>query len=200
MRRERPQAKRGRPGQGKGRGASSAPPPQDALERARSLLLRLETSGPNPANAAEELDRLQGKLEREGMLEAFTEHVSDLCSAWAETPLRGERARAWLTLVGAFNRTEHTAGVAELAENTGLPAPLRGQACQVLSRLGGPEAATTLQRVLLSNTDAQVRTAAADGLAQLRDRSVRPTLEALLEEDLPRNVWNAVNEALDRLR
>jgi HEAT repeat protein len=54
--------------------------------------------------------------------------------------------------------------------------------------------------VLLSRSDPQVRAAAADGLAELRDRSVAPVLAALLEEDLPKNVWAAVSAAHDRVK
>ncbi|MFN3648070.1 MAG: HEAT repeat domain-containing protein [Armatimonadota bacterium] len=184
----------------KGKSAPATQPPQDAPERARDLLLRLETGGPNPVNAAEELDRLQGRLERDGTLELFREHVAELADAWSETALRGERGRAWLTLVGAYDLKEHTLLVANLALDPGLPGPLRSQACHVLARLGGETASGALQQVLLSGGDAQVRAASAESLGLLRDRSVRPVLETLLEEDLPRNVWNAVSEAADRLR
>jgi HEAT repeat protein len=45
-----------------------------------------------------------------------------------------------------------------------------------------------------------VRAAAAEALAALGDRTAGPVLRALLEEDLPRGVWNAVSAAVDRLR
>jgi len=182
------------------KGAQSPPRPAEGpLERAQGMLLRLETSGPNPVNAAEELDRLQGKLERDGELDPIRERVADLCDAWASTQLRGDRARAWLVLVGGFNLKEYLPDVAELARNTGLPAALRVPACHVLAHLGGEEATGALQEVLLARTDAQVRVAAAEALALLGDRSVRPVLEALLDEDLPQNVWSAVSHARDRL-
>jgi HEAT repeat protein len=190
--------------QGKGKGGR--PPGQETHraegpeERAQSLLLRLETSGPNPRNAAEELDRLQARLERDGRLEEVRDRVEALCSAWAAAPLRGERAQAWLTLVGAFDLKEHTPEAAHIGEDNGLPTPLRVQSCRVLARLGGDEARRALQSILESRSDAQVRAAAAEALADLGDRGVRPVLEVLLEEDLPRPVWNAVSAALDRLR
>lgn len=174
--------------------------PRTAEERARDLLLRLETSGPNPKNAAEELDRLQGKLERDGQLDDFRERLAELADAWADGTLRGERAHAWLTLVGGFVLQENVERVASLAEDTGLHAPLRIHACQVLPSLKGEVAVRALQSVLLSRTDPLVRAAAADGLALLGDRSVAPVLATLLDEDLPRNVWSAVSGAFDRLR
>lgn len=174
--------------------------PRTAEERARDLLLRLETSGPKPVNAAEELDRLQGKLERDGLLEDFRDRVEELAAAWADNSLRGERAHAWLTLVGGFDLKEHVERVAELAEDSGLATDVRVHACRVLPSLKGEEAVRALQGVLLSRSEPQIRIAAADGLALLADRSVAPVLEALLEEDLPRNVWSAVSAAFDRVR
>jgi len=174
--------------------------PRTSEERARDLLLRLETSGPNPRNAAEELDRLQGKLERDGQLDDFRDRVAELAAAWSGNPLRGERGHAWLTLVGGFDLKENVSRVAELAEDPGLPTAIRVHACRVLPTLKGEVAVSALQGVLLSRTDAQVRVAAADGLALIGDRSVAPVLEVLLDEDLPRNVWSAVSAAFDRLR
>lgn len=174
--------------------------PRTAEERARDLLLRLETSGPKPVNAAEELDRLQGKLERDGLLDDFRERLAELADAWADSPLRGERAHAWLTLVGGFALREHLERVAELAEDPGLPTDIRIHACRVLPTFKSEAAVGALQAVLLSRSDPQIRVAAADGLALLGDRSVAPVLEALLEEDLPRPVWSAVSAAFDRLR
>lgn len=174
--------------------------PRTSEERARDLLLRLETSGPNPLNAAEELDRLQGKLERDGQLEDFRERVAELADAWSVSSLRGERAHAWLTLVGGFDLKEAVERVADLARDTGLHGALRIHACRVLPSLKGEVAVQALQTILLSRTDPQVRVAAADGLALLGDRSVAPVLEALLDEDLPKNVWSAVSGAFDRLR
>jgi len=191
MRKEKPAAK-------EKRGAPA--PPQSPEERARGLLLRLETDGPNPVNAAEELDRLQGRLERDGLLSGIRERVVALCEAWSETLLRGERARVWLTLVGAFGVKEQAPATARVAEDAGLPAATRVQACRVLAGLKGETATRALQGVVLSNGDAAVRAAAAEALAEIGDRSVRPALEALLEEDLPRAVWTAVNTAVDRLR
>jgi len=174
--------------------------PRTAEERARDLLLRLETSGPNPQNAAEELDRLQGKLERDGQLEDFRDRVAELAGAWSGNSLRGERGQAWLTLVGGFDLKENVGRVAEIVEDPGLPTALRVHACRVLPTLKGEVAVRALQGVLLSRTDAQVRVAAADGLALIGDRSVAPVLEVMLDEDLPRNVWSAVSAAFDRLR
>jgi HEAT repeat protein len=192
MRRQQSKGKQG--GSGAGRGA------QSLEERAEELLHRLESDGQNLLNAAEELDRLQGALERAGALGGVAARVAELCDGWAEESLRGDRARAWLTLVGAFDLKEHSVQTAELAENPGLPAPLRRHACQVLPRLGGEVAGRALQTVLRSNTDPQVRAAAAEALADLGDRSARPVMETLLEAEIPRDVWTAVSAALDRLR
>jgi hypothetical protein len=187
---------------GKRAAAPSQPGAQGGGQRADEMLRRLETDGPNPLQAAEELDRLQAALERAGRLAEVRESVRDLCDAWAETPgrLRGDHARAWLTLVGAFDLKEHAAGVGRLAENPGLPAALRVHACRILPRLGGDEARRLLQAVLLSTSEDPVRAAAAEALGDLGDRSARPVLEALLEEDLPRSLWTAASAALDRLR
>src|SRR5688572_560752 len=195
MRRDRGKAK----ATGRG-GAQGAHPAQGPVDRANSLLLRLETGGPNPVNAAEELDRLQGRLQRDDRLDALRPRIADLCAAWAGTPLRGERGRAWLTLVGAFGLKEHAGHTADLAREPGLPPALRMHACRVLPVLGGEDAGLALQAVLLANTDAQVRAAAAEALADLGDRSAAPILQALLEEDLPRGLWSAVSAAADRLR
>lgn len=169
-------------------------------ERARNLILRLETDGPNPVQAAEELDRLQPALQRAERLDRITEQVADLCDAWTETSLRGDRGRAWLVLVGGFGLEEHVSQVADLVQDTGLPAVLRIAAARTLTRFRDDEAVQALLEVVLSRTDAQVRAAAAEALAVLGDRSVRPRLEPLLEEDLPRNVYQAVSAAVDRLR
>ncbi|MGV3721403.1 MAG: HEAT repeat domain-containing protein [Actinomycetota bacterium] len=174
--------------------------PRTGEERARDLLLRLETNGPKLQNAAEEIDRLQGRLERDGLLASFRERVAELADAWSGGPLRGDRAHAWLVLVGAFGLEEQVEIVAALAADTGLPTAIRVHACRVLPRFAGETSVSTLQEVLLSRSDPQVRAAAADGLAELRDRSVAPVLAALLEEELPKNVWAAVSAAYDRVR
>lgn len=174
--------------------------PESAEERAESLLLRLETDGPKPLNAAEELDRLQAALERDERLEEVRERVADLCDARAGIPLRGEAGEVWLTLVGGFGLREHAGRVGELAADPGLTPALRIRACRTLPQLAGPGAADALACILRSRTDARVRAAAAEALAQLGDRSVRPQLEPLLEEELPLPVWQAVSEAVDRLR
>jgi hypothetical protein len=183
------------------RAGAGPPPPRErsAEERAATLLLRLETSGPNPVQAAEELDRLQGALRRAERLEPLRERVADLAAAWAQGPLRGERGRAWLTLVGAFGLSEHGESVARLAADPGLPAALRIPACRVLAQLRAPEAAGALLEVAGSRAEPAVRAAAVEGLMDLGDSSVRPTLQALLDQDLPRPLWVAVNAALDRL-
>jgi HEAT repeat protein len=169
-------------------------------ERARNLLLRLETDGPNPVQAAEELDRLQPSLARAARLDRVREAVSDLVEAWSENALRGDRARAWLVLVGGFGLAEHVTGVAELVEDPGLPAPLRMAAARALGGFKDATAVQALLRVTLARGDAQVRAATAEGLAVIGDRSVRPDLEPLLDEDLPRGLWNTVSATVDRLR
>jgi hypothetical protein len=174
--------------------------PRTGEERARDLLLRLETNGLKLQNAAEEIDRLQGRLERDGLLEDFRERVAELADAWSAGQLRGDRAHAWLTLVGAFGLEEHADLVASLAADTGLPTAVRVHACRVLPRFPSSDTVATFQEVLLSRSDPQVRAAAADGLAELRDRSTAPMLAALLEEELPKNVWAAVSAAYDRVR
>ncbi len=175
-------------------------PPATVGERARELLLRLETAAGNPVQTAEELDRMQGALERSGEREDMTERVRELCGAWSERALRGEHAQAWLVLVGGFDLKEHAERAAELAEDAALPPPLRERACRVLARLGGEGSVRALQCVLLSQAPPSLRAAAAEALAETGDRSVAPVLQSLLDEDLPRGVWNAVSEAADRLR
>jgi HEAT repeat protein len=187
-------------GRGKQGGKSEPPAPQGPVERARSLLLRLETGGHKPVNAAEELDRLQARLERDEKLEPLVEEIRSLCDAWSETPLRGERGHAWLTLVGGFGLDEHLERVTEILLDAGQAGPLRVHACRVLPQLDRAAAAEPLQDVLLNTRDAQVRAAAAEALGELGDREARPVLEALLDEDLPRPVWEAVSAALDRLQ
>jgi len=174
--------------------------PRTGDERARDLLVRLETNGPKLQNAAEEIDRLQGRLQRDGLLDEFRERVAELTDAWSGTPLRGDRAHAWLTLVGAFGIEAQADTVAALAADTGLPTAIRVHACRVLPRFPGDATTAVLQHVLLSRSDPQIRAAAADGLAEVRDRSTAPMLAALLQEDLPKNVWAAVSAAHDRVR
>src|SRR6266542_3458885 len=84
-------------------------------ERADELLARLEAGGPNLVKAAEELDRLQPSLERAGHHESVRESVAQLSASWAAGPIRGEAARAWLTLVGGYGVREHTARAGALA-------------------------------------------------------------------------------------
>jgi len=185
---------------------SSNTPPRDGgpvgpEQRVSELLLRLETSGPNPVQAAEEVDRMQAAVQRAGIQEEVLERVQALCDAWSEIPLRGDQAQAWIVLVGAFDLKEHTERVAELAKEFSLAPPLRERAIRVLARLGGEEALSALQGVLLSgNNPASVRVAAAETLATTGDRTLAPLLASLLDEELPRPVWNAVAEALERLR
>lgn len=169
-------------------------------ERARNLLIRLETDGPNPVQAAEELDRLQPALERAGRLAPAREAVAELCDAWAEHSLRSDRGRAWLVLVGSFGLVEHVERVGEILQDTGMPTPLRMAAARALTGLRGPEAVEALLAVTLARGDTQVRTAAAEALALVGDRSLRPQLEPLLDEDLPGSLWNTVSATLDRLR
>lgn len=176
------------------------PAPRGPEERAQALLLRLETGGPNPGNAAEELDRLQARLARDGKLDALQERVTSLAAAWASRPLLGETVRAWLTLVGAFDLREHAARVAALARDSGLPAPLRVQACRVLPGLRLPGAPALLLELARAPGETAVRAAAAEALAECGDRELRPALESLLETDLPRPVWTAAAAALERLR
>src|SRR5579862_6478174 len=121
--------------------------PQTAVERAQSLLLRLETGGPNLVRAAEELDRLQGVLAREERLEDIRERVSDLCEAWQENALRGEQARAWLVLAGGFGLRELEAAVVRLVRDAGQPAPLRSLSCEVLASFGSSTAGLALLEV-----------------------------------------------------
>src|SRR5688572_2340976 len=162
-------------------------------ERALTFLERLQTGGPKPVNAAEELDRLQPSLARMDAGDWLRDRVAELAEAWRETDLRGERLEAWLTLIGAFDLTEFGEDAAAKAENPGLPSPIRIRACFVTRRLLGGESAEPLARVLGSKTDARVRQAAAEALADLGDPSLRPLFDALLEEDLPRDLWNAVS-------
>jgi HEAT repeat protein len=184
---------------------STAPPPSGAggpSVRADELLRRLETNGVNPVQAAEELDRLQPSLARAGADAEVRDRVADLCAAWAAdaaATLRGDRARAWLVLVGAFSFPEHAEEVASLARDSGLPARLRIQAFRALAALDPAAASPVLQEVLLSPADPAVRAAAAEALVDTGDRTARPVLEALLDEDLPRSLWQAVSQAADRL-
>lgn len=174
--------------------------PEGPAERAESFLLRLKSSGPNPVRAAEELDRLQARLGELGKLDDVRAQVAALCREWGDTSLRGERGQAWLVLVGAFDLKEFAPDTARIARDAGLPAPLRIGACRALPRLGGSEAAPALTSVVLTRTDPQVRAAAAEAIADLGDRSARPALEALLEEELPRGLWTAIGAAVARLR
>jgi HEAT repeat protein len=173
-------------------------------QRARDLLLRLETDGPRPLNAAEELDRLLGRKDRDEALDLEAdptrERAEALCAAWSRPLPRAERADAWLTLVGALNLKEHVPEVAAVLEDGGRPAPQRARACRVLARLRGRAAREALRRVTVAKTDPVVRAAAIEALGECGDREARPLLVALLEEDVPRGVWNAASAALERLR
>lgn len=168
-------------------------------DRALSFLERLQSGGPNPLNAAEELDRLQPSLARLEAGDWLTNRVAELVEAWRETDLRGDRLDAWLALIGAFGLSEYGEDAAARAEDPALPPAIRIRACFVARRLLGGEAAAPLARILGSKTDARVRQAAAEALGDLGDCSVRPLMEALLEEDLPRDLWNAVSAATERL-
>lgn len=171
-------------------------------QRARDLLLRLETDGPRPLNAAEELDRLLGRKDRDVQPEAdpVRERAEALCAAWSNPLPRTERADAWLTLVGTLNLKEHSSQVAALLEEAGRPAPQRARACRVLARLRGRVAREALRRVAGSRTDPAVRAAAIEALGECGSAEDRVLLTTLMEEDLPRPVWNAASAALDRLR
>lgn len=182
------------------RAASNNPSPRGVGERAAELVLRLETASDHLQTAAEELDRIQARLRENEQLDPVRQRLADLCEAWKHLPLRGDRGHAWLTLVGAFDLKEHTQAVADLAGAVGLPAPLRAHACRILPRLGGDTARDALLAVVTARTEPQIRIPAAEALAELRDRTIRPQLEALLEDDLPRTVWTAVSATVDRLR
>jgi HEAT repeat protein len=95
---------------------------------------------------------------------------------------------------------EHAGPAAEIAASPGAVPALRVQACRVLGQFGGEAATRALLSVLTSRADPPVRAAAAEALADLGDRAVRPVLEALLDEEVPRPVWTAVSAAVDRLR
>ncbi len=175
------------------------PSPTDALGRAEGLLERLRTDGPKPVTAAEELDRQQGALARDGSLEDIRERVQDLCEAWTARPLRGDIGRAWLTMVGGFRLTDLADQVALIAANPGNATLMRVQSCQVLAQLSADDAAEVLLAVVAATGDVQVRTAAAEALGEVGDPSVRPALKALLEEDLPRPLWSAISATVDRV-
>jgi hypothetical protein len=169
-------------------------------ERAHELLERLRTGGPNPVNAAEELDRLQASLGRAECLEEFRERVADLCMDWSEEPIRGDRGRAWLVLAGGYGLSEHASQAAALAADAGATPDLRIAALRALPALDRTAAAETAEAVLASRTVAHVRTAAAELLAETGTREALPLLQALLDEELPRPLWNAIAAAADRLR
>ena len=168
-------------------------------DRAIELLVRLEQAGPAPQRAAEELDRQIAGLRETAIWPELELRIGALCDRWAETELRGDGARAWLTLVGALGLGEHEATAAVLLSDPAIEVGIRQQAARVLGVLRGPLAGSALAGVLRAPGDPRVRAAAAEALAQLRDRTWRPTLEALLEEDLPASVWNAVSATLERL-
>lgn len=168
-------------------------------DRAVELLVRLEQSGPAPQRAAEELDRQIAGLHETTIWPELELRIGALCDRWAQTELRGDGARAWLTLVGALGLGEHAQTVAVLLSDPAVEVGIRQQAARVLGVLRGPLAGSALVSVLRAPGDPRVRAAAAEALAQLRDRTCRSTLEALLEEDLPASVWNAVSATLERL-
>jgi HEAT repeat protein len=169
------------------------------MERAEALLTRLETGAPNPRNAAEELDRLQGKMAEEGRHEEFSDRVEMLAHEWSTRRVRGETLQAWLVVVGAFGIEELVPDVEALAADPGQASPLRVHACRVLTGFPETEAASTLLEILESRSDPQVRTAAAEALAEIGTAALLPRLRALLDEDLPRAVWTAVSAAVDRV-
>jgi hypothetical protein len=180
--------------------AHAARPAAGPEERAQELLERLRTGGPNPVNAAEELDRLQASLGRAERLDEFREQVADLCMEWSEGPLRGEKSRAWLILAGGYGLSEHSRKAAAIGEDPGSTPKLRIAALRALAVLDRTAAPSVAERVLASRADAQVRTAAAELLAEAGAREALPLLQRLLEEELPRPLWNAVAAAADRLR
>ena len=172
--------------------------------RAEALLSRLEAGGPQLLNAAEELDRHQPSLERAAALEPIRDRVRALCEGWADgsagSDLRGARLEAWLCLTGAFGLSEFAEACSAVVEDPAAPAAGRCRACEVLCRLDRAAALRTLERVLIARSDTRVREAAAQCLGELGDASVRPSLEALLEQDLPQSLWVAVDAARLRLR
>jgi hypothetical protein len=173
-------------------------PQRDPSERVEELFDRIER-GVKPLPAAEELDRLQPALQRSALLDSVRDDVRDFClDALEESRLEGENLRAWLTLVGGFALVEHGDTVAGIMLRDGLHAPVRIHACRIAAALGG-SALEALPAVLLSDTDTQVRRAAAETLGETASSTYRPVLEALLEEDLPAELWRAVSGALERL-
>lgn len=163
------------------------------------LLVRLEQGGPSPHRAAEELDRQAGRLRQTPRWPELEARVGALCDRWAAGDLRGERAQAWLTLVGAFGLGEQGVEVALLLKDPATPVSTRVLAARVLGQLRPGNAARDLLIVLSAAGEPRVRVAAAEALGEVRDGACRAHLEPLLEEDLPAPVWNAVAAALERL-
>ena len=189
---------RKRPSKPAGRGEIRNPQ-QGPMERAEALLTRLEAGAPNPRNAAEELDRLQARMTGEGRHEEFRDRVEMLAHGWSTRRVRGEPLHAWLVLVGAFRLEDLVPDVEALAADPGNPASLRVHACRVLTGFPDADVDSTLVEILESRSDPQVRTAAAESLAENKTKTHVPRLRALLDEDLPRAVWNAVSAAVARL-
>jgi HEAT repeat protein len=154
--------------------------------------------------AAEELDRLQARMREKGEWDRVAERLESWCAAHAGAGLRGELGTAWLALVGSLDLKQHTEPVVEIARNAGLPPSVRVRACRVLGRLAGDSGIGCLIALVRDTGDPQVRAAAAEACGEVADRECRPRLrEALapvLEEELPRFLWNAVAAAVERLR
>ncbi len=196
---------RSRSGPGKKASKGAAPGPRTARSpalpgaRTRELLDRLTQGVGNVRKAAEELDRHLPSAEREGRLPQIRADVEALCGLWAAQTLRGERAAAFLTLVGALGLDSGVRRTAELSRDPGLASPLRGQACTVLGVLGGPVADAVLVEVVRESGDPSVRAAAARALADLGDPACLPVLRAATAEVEHVELHQALTEAIERL-
>ena len=182
--------------------STSGPPPREPegcggrTRQAELLLARLRESA-RPLAAAEELDRVLRSLES-SEADAMSGRIRDLCRRWTAGELKGERARAWLALVGTLGLSEHRPTVARIAVGREHSAPVRCAACRALGALG-VEGGELLARILCEPGDPDVREAAAEALATIGDRRWSAELSSLLAGDVPPRLWRAISDCLVRL-
>ncbi len=164
------------------------------------MLRRLEAGEPRASNAASELDRLKLGLERDGLWEPVDGRIRRWLERTQSQSGDREQTLAFLTLASLTGSPAYLPFLIETATASGLSAEIRIRAIECMLGFTDDLATETLVDLLDPGVSLRVRVAAAQALGLRGDAGVCAALEtAAAEADLPA-LWNALQEALERLR